>query len=205
MDGKETQEYNQFEGLIQGLIDNDYGCCNDFILPSTVTGLRDNIQNLSASGNMKPSGVGNKVDFQQNEAIRGDKINQIESQSTNSFELIYLKKVEKFILHLNKTCFTAIKSFESHYSSYEKESFYKRHIDQFKNEKGRKYSIVLYLNNEWEEKDGGMLSLYPEKRKQINISPLGGRMVLFKSDEMAHEVHASHTRDRKSIAGWLKN
>ena len=75
MDGKETQEYNQFEGLIQGLIDNDYGCCNDFILPSTVTGLRDNIQNLSASGNMKPSGVGNKVDFQQNEAIRGDKIN----------------------------------------------------------------------------------------------------------------------------------
>lgn len=205
MDDEEILEQNQFEGLIQGLIDDEYGCCNDFIPPITVAGLRANIQILSTSEKMKPSGFGNKIDFQTNNSIRGDKINWIEEQSTNPFELIYLKKIEKFILFLNRTCFTSIKSFESHYSSYEKRSFYKRHLDQFKNEKGRKYSIVLYLNQDWKEEDGGLLSLYPKGGEQINISPLGGRMVLFRSDEMEHEVHSSSTRNRRSIAGWLKD
>lgn len=205
MDYEEIQEENQFEELIQGLIDDKYGCCNDFIQPSTASGLRANMQNLSDSGNMNPSGIGNKIDFKKDKDIRGDKINWIGEQSTNQFELIYLKKIEKFICYLNRTCFTSIKNFESHYSIYETGSFYKRHLDQFRSEKGRKYSIVLYLNQDWKEEDGGMLSLYPEEGEQIGIYPLGGRMVFFRSDEMEHEVHASFTRDRRSIAGWLKN
>lgn len=205
MEDEEIQEQNQFEELIQGLIDNKYGCCNDFITPSTVTGLRDTNQSLCESGDMKPAGIGNSFDIKQNKEIRGDKINWIQDLSINPFEIIYLKKVGKFIEHLNKTCFTSIKSFESHYSNYEKLSFYKRHLDQFKTEKGRKFSIILYLNKDWEEVDGGMLSLYPEAGEQKDISPLGGRMVFFRSDEMEHEVHASSTRERKSIAGWFKN
>jgi len=119
--------------------------------------------------------------------------------------LIYLKKIEKFIAYLNKTCFTSIKSFESHYANYEKRRFYKRHLDQFKNEKGRKYSIVLYLNQNWKPDDGGMLSLYPNDEGIKNISPLGGRIVLLRSDEMEQEVHASFTRARVSVACWLKD
>ena len=205
MNSEEIREQNQFEALIQGLIDNEYGCCNDFIMPDTVSGLSTNIQKLSESDGLKPSGFGNKQDFKKDTGIRGDKINWIEGQSPNPFEITYLNKIEKFILYLNKTCFTAIKSFESHYSSYEKSSFYKRHVDQFKNEKGRKYSIVLYLNEDWKKEDGGLLSLYPKAGEQINISPLGGRMVLFRSDEMEHEVYPSFTRERNSIAGWLKD
>lgn len=205
MNNEENLEYDQFEELIQGLIDDDYGCCNDFILPSTVIGLGANILSLGEAGNMKASGIGNNYDFQKDKTIRGDTINWIEEHSTNLFEMIYLKKIESFILHLNKTCFTSILSFESHYASYEKSGFYKRHIDQFKSEKGRKYSMVLYLNEEWEGKDGGMLSLYPHEEEQINISPMGGRMVMFRSNEMEHEVHASFTRERRSIACWLKN
>ncbi|WP_341904194.1 2OG-Fe(II) oxygenase [Fluviicola taffensis] len=211
MTDEETQEQEQstellqFEELIQGLIDNEYGCCNDFILPGTVNGLNATIRSLSESESMKPSGFGNNEDFKKDELVRGDKINWIEEESTNPFELIYLNKIGKFIGYLNRTCFTAITSFESHYSSYEKNSFYKRHIDQFKNEKGRKYSIVLYLNEDWKKEDGGLLSLYPKAGQQIDISPLGGRMVLFRSDEMEHEVNPSLTRTRNSIAGWLKN
>ena len=102
-------------------------------------------------------------------------------------------------------CFTTIKTFEGHYANYESGSYYKRHIDQFKSEKGRKYSIVLYLNKDWKDVDGGIISLYPQGEAQIDISPLGGRMVFFRSDEMEHEVHASFTRDRRSIACWLKD
>lgn len=205
MDEEEILEQNQFEELIQGLIDNKYGCCNDFIKPSSVTGLRDTIQSLIDLGQLKDSGVGNAFDSTKDKAIRGDKINWIQDKSINPFEVVYLKKVGKFIDHLNKTCFTSIKSFESHYSNYEKMSFYKRHLDQFKNEKGRKFSIILYLNQDWTDEDGGMLKLYPEAGEQKEISPIGGRMVFFRSDEMEHEVKASFTRERKSIAGWFKN
>lgn len=202
---EESIELLQFEALIQGLIENEYGCCDDFILPGTVSGLSANIRHLSESESLISSGVGNKMDFKKDDRVRGDKINWIAEESTNPFEIIYLNKIGKFILYLNRTCFTSITNFESHYSSYERTSFYKRHLDQFKNEKGRKYSIVLYLNEDWKKEDGGLLSLYPKIGEQIDISPLGGRMVLFRSDEMEHEVNPSFTRTRNSIAGWLKN
>lgn len=204
MNENELTEQAQFEELIQGLIDNDFGCCNDFLLPSTIIGLNANLQLLSDFDKLQVSGIGNRLDFQKNASIRGDKINWIADQSTNPYELDYLKKIQRFVRYLNQTCFTAITSFESHYAAYGVNSFYKRHLDQFKNEKGRKYSIVLYLNENWTDEDGGFLSLYPKLKDQINISPLGGRLVLFKSDEMEHEVHPSLTRERRSIAAWLK-
>lgn len=200
-----NEEILQFEGLIQGLIDNQYGCCNDFLLPSTMSGLRSNMTMLNAAGDMKDAGIGNKTDFQKDKLIRSDKVNWIEEDSINTHETVYLKKIWRFIDHLNESCFTSIKTFESHYANFDKGSFYKRHLDQFKNEKGRKFSVVLYLNQDWKAMDDGMLSLYPVDQAQKNISPLAGRMVFFRSDEMEHEVHASTTRERSSIAGWLKN
>ncbi len=65
--------------------------------------------------------------------------------------------------------------------------------------------MVLYLNKDWKTEDDGLLSLYPSKMPQKDISPIAGRMVFFKSDEMEHEVHPSKSRDRKSIAGWLSS
>ena len=208
MKGKEDDavlEENQFEGLVQGLIDNDYGCCNDFITPLTMTGLSANITRLSESGSMTAAGIGNAKEPHSNLLIRSDTVNWIESKSTDPHEALYLKKIGNFIKHLNTTCYTSIKGFECHYSNYGKGDFYKRHLDQFKNEKGRKYSIVLYLNEDWKDADGGMLSLYPKGGKQQDISPVGGRMVFFRSNEMEHEVQTSLTRERRSIAGWLKD
>ncbi|WP_192085743.1 2OG-Fe(II) oxygenase [Algoriphagus sp. Y33] len=204
-DQEEKDEKNQFEEMIQGLIDNKYGCCDDFVPPNTVAGLGENIRDANQAGNLQMAGTGSQKDYKQNTLIRGDKIKWIDEKSVNQFEMVYLKKVGNFISHLNKTCFTSIKSFESHYANYEQKSFYKRHLDQFKNEKGRKFSIVLFLNQDWQTEDGGMLSLYPEGNAQKDIIPIGGRMVFFKSDEMEHEVNPSFTRERRSIAGWLKD
>lgn len=205
MGDEEIKEHNQFEKLIQELIDNEFGCSDDFFLPQTIEGLRANITNLNLSGYLKPAGVGNQSNFQNNKLVRGDKVNWIDDQTSNPFEDVYLKKIWRFIDHMNKTCFTSIKTFESHYANYDVGGFYKRHLDQFKSEKGRKFSIVLYLNEDWKQEDGGMLSIYPQKSEQKDILPLGGRLVFFRSDEMEHEVHPSSTRERYSIACWLKN
>tara|TARA_B100000795_G_scaffold225955_1_gene181821 strand:- start:1263 stop:1880 length:618 start_codon:yes stop_codon:yes gene_type:complete len=204
MSTDEHHDQNQFEELIQGMIDNNYGYCDNFISPSTVQGLRDNLKDLNKLGELKASGLGNKKVVHINKKIRGDKIHWIDNASINPSEIIYLNKINKFVEHLNNTCFTAINSFESHYSTYEKTKFYKRHLDQFKSEKGRQFSIILYLNKDWKDTDEGALSLYPKNGAQKNITPSGGRLVFFRSDEMEHEVQPSNTRERRSIAGWLK-
>lgn len=204
-DAEGKQEQNEFEDLIQGILKQDYGCCDDFMDSTVVSGLRAEIQSLSESGNMQLAGFGNKMEYQKDNRVRGDTIKWIEKESENKYEAIYLKKIGKFIQYLNETCYTSINGFESHYASYQQHSFYKRHLDQFEHDKKRKYSMVLYLNENWQKEDGGMLSLYPEAAKQKDISPLGGRMVFFKSDEMEHEVKPSATRDRLSIAGWFKS
>lgn len=199
------EEENQFEEMIQGLIDNKFGCSDTFFTASTIAGLQNNINNHCNNNQMQAAGIGNKTDLKQDNLYRGDTIKWIENDTINAFESEFLKKVSNFKNHLNKTCFTTINNFESHYASYGLNSVYKRHIDQFKNDKGRQFSLVLYLNSDWMQEDGGLLSLYPEGAKQSDIAPIAGRMVFFRSDEMEHEVHPSLTKNRLSIAGWLKN
>lgn len=205
MESESKIEHDQFELLIQGLIDQKYGCCDDFLSPSSVLGLRNNLEHLIDGDKLKSSGIGSKDNFHQDNTIRGDKINWIEDSSEDEFEIAYLRKIERFFSYLNNSCYTSIKTYESHYAAYEKMSFYKRHFDQFKNQKGRQFSIILYLNSNWMEEDGGHLCLYLENGEKKEISPLGGRMIFFRSDEMEHEVLPSFTRSRFSIAGWLKN
>jgi len=205
MGSEQKQEKIQFEYLIQGLLNNKYAYSDDFFNANTVSGLRNNIHRLNETAGMQAAGLGNSTEYQKNTLIRGDKIRWIETKNEDKYETLFLKKVGNFINHLNKTCYTSINAFESHYASYEQKSFYKRHLDQFKNDKGRKFSIILYLNENWQKEDGGLLSLYPEGEEQKDISPIGGRLVFFRSDEMEHEVHPSFTRNRISIAGWLKS
>jgi SM-20-related protein len=199
------QEEIQFESLIEGLLNNQYGCCEHFISPEVIYGLRNNLYQYLEKGEMHPAGIGKKFDYQKNALVRGDLIKWIDEQTTNEFERLFLAKIRRFIQYLNKTCYTAINAFEFHYANYEVNSFYKRHLDQFKSEKGRKFSFIIYLNDNWNVSDGGKLSLFLNQHKIDDVYPLENRAVFFKSDELEHEVHPSYTRNRISIAGWLKN
>lgn len=199
------QESLQFEMLIEGLLDQDYGIIDDFLPQEIILGLLENLSNLCASDGMKSAGIGNNMMLQQNKLIRNDRVHWIEPDSNNPFEKAYNDKITAFIQYLNSTCYTSIKTYESHYANYEIGSFYKKHIDQFKTEKGRKFSVVLYLNPNWEEDDGGKIALYPKDKAPVFVLPTAGRLVFFRSDQMAHEVFPSPTRERNSIACWLKN
>ena len=95
--------------------------------------------------------------------------------------------IDLFVLHLNSTCYTGIIAYEFHYVYYESGSFYKKHIDQFKNNDSRQYTMIFYLNENWELKDGGELCIHHAEKLQ-NISPQNGKSVFFKSSEVLHEV-----------------
>jgi SM-20-related protein len=80
-------------------------------------------------------------------------------------------------------------------------SYYKRHLDQFKKDDHRKLSVICYLNENWKEEEGGQLRIYlPDK--DIDVLPIAGRLVCFRSDQLEHEVLRA-TRPRLSITGWI--
>lgn len=198
-----ASDTQSFEILIDGLIHKGVGSCDFFFEPETVQGLRANLLRHFCKGEMQPAGVGKNFDYTKNAAIRGDLIRWLDKSSSDPFESLFLDKVSQFIKHMNATCYTGINDFEFHYALYDVGSFYKRHLDQFRSDKGRLFSFVLYLNEDWADKDGGNISLYLEAG-EMTLLPVEGRVVFFKSDQIEHEVHPSMSRPRLSIAGWLK-
>jgi Rps23 Pro-64 3,4-dihydroxylase Tpa1-like proline 4-hydroxylase len=66
----------------------------------------------------------------------------------------------------------------------------------------RKITAIVYLNEEWEEGDGGELRLYPFPFQPVDIRPIFGRMVIFSSVNMLHRVLPS-VKPRYCFTMWL--
>jgi SM-20-related protein len=109
---------------------------------------------------------------------------------------------------LNQRCFLGLRSFEGHFAKYPVGSFYKRHLDQFHAVPHRVVTVILYLNESWTAEDEGALRMYfpLENGTELieDVLPLGGRLVVFLSGEIPHEVLPTK-KERISITGWLKD
>lgn len=140
--------------------------------------------------------------FVQDKKVRGDLLHWLDRDSTNVFEIQFFELMDNFIRYLNESCYTGITDYEFHYTVYEAGSYYKRHVDQFQSDQSRQFSMVFYLNDNWQLSDGGELCIYLEDHEQ-RIAPQNGNCVFFKSSERAHEVLLTH-KTRMSITGWLK-
>ncbi|NDE10692.1 MAG: 2OG-Fe(II) oxygenase [Chitinophagia bacterium] len=194
--------YQPFDLLINSYLENKVGIDAGFLSDALSKGLQKNILQLENDGLLQSAGIGNESIKDNQQKMRGDKIYWMDKEHDNVFEQEFLHQIEGFIDHLNNTCYTGINDYEFHYALYEQGSSYKKHKDQFKNDNNRKYSLINYLNENWEEENGGKLKLYQENGVQ-EVSPNAQTAVFFKSDEMVHEVMVAN-RSRMSITGWLK-
>ncbi|MBK6931010.1 MAG: 2OG-Fe(II) oxygenase [Saprospirales bacterium] len=190
-----------FEALIAGVLDRHYGTVNSFISPVLTAELRSHLLERFHAGGMQAAGVGQRFAYERNLQVRGDVISWLE-KAHHPAEKAFLEQVDSFVEYLNQTCYTGINACEFHFALYEPGTFYKRHIDQFRSDQGRRFSLVVYLNEQWAPEDAGQLVLYPGP-EPIEILPEGGRAVFFRADAVEHEVMPAQ-RPRLSIAGWLK-
>lgn len=83
------------------------------------------------------------------------------------------------------------------------EVFIKNILINFEITMTEKYSMIMYLNENWEKNDGGELCIHYQNSIQ-NISPTNGKTVFFQSNELEHEVLITN-KPRMSITGWLKS
>ena len=192
-----------FNTLIESYIDNKVGIAENFLSKSLAAGLKNNLNTLYAENQMQSAGTGNEEIVSHNKSVRSDIIYWLDRKHDNKNENDFFDLMDQFVSHLNETCYTGINGYEFHYALYEKGSSYKKHIDQFKTNKSRQYSMIMYLNSEWKENDGGELCIHHKNRIE-NISPVNGKSVFFKSSELEHEVLITN-KPRMSITGWLKS
>ena len=193
---------NNFEALIASYIENKVGISENFLSDDLANNLKQNLLALQQKSLLIEAGTGNSELISYDSAVRSDSIYWLDKKNNNSFENDFFKQIEDFIIYLNQSCYTGITGYEFRYSFYEKGDFYLKHLDQFKNNPSRKYSMISYLNSNWQSSDGGELLIHQPNNNQ-KITPTQGKTVFFKSNELVHEVLVTHNT-RMSITGWLK-
>ena len=195
----------QYEQIIGDLLEKQYSIVDDFFDPLEILKLRNSLLHKYEEDKFKKSAIGNRTNELIEKAIRGDFILWMNEAEAGETEKIFFHKINNLIEYLNRTCFMGILHKEFHYAVYPKGTFYKRHLDTFQNDSRRKLSIVSYLNDEnWLKTNGGELVIYKEDRSEEVIYPLPGRVVIFESQILEHEVKEVKNSERLSITGWLK-
>ncbi len=196
-----------YEQIISDIGKQQYSIIDQFFTSEDVYVLRQSLLQKHEEDAFKKAAIGNRVNETIVKSIRGDVILWIDEAKADANEMLFFNKINDLVGYLNRTCFLGILNKEFHYAFYPEGTFYKRHIDTFQNDDRRKLSFVCYLNEDgWLPENGGELVLYlDENGNEIEriIYPLPGRVVVFESQIIEHEVRPVNT-ERLSITGWLK-
>jgi len=190
---------NHFHTITEGLYEKGWVVVPDFLDQSRWLSL---FMRARAIADYTPAGIGRGGAFQENSFVRNDSICWLgDSYDCDVYWLDLMEQLRKVI---NSKLFLGLFEFESHFARYNPGSFYKRHLDAFKGQGIRIVSVVLYLNPQWQQGEGGELVIYPEDNLQgIAVAPCGGTLAVFLSEDFPHEVLPA-TRTRFSIAGWFR-
>ncbi len=185
-----------------------YAVVDNFVDEEFRRALLKEQMDLVQLGKFRHAAVGKGGQKQVRTEIRSDEVYWMDADELSPLQKTYWEKVDEIRKILNQRCFLGLRSFEGHFAKYPIGSFYKRHLDQFHAVPNRVVTVILYLNESWTAEEEGALRMYlPQEdgTEQIQeVLPLGGRLVVFLSGEIPHEVLPTK-KERISITGWLKD
>ncbi len=137
---------------------------------------------------------------QRQSVIRGDSIRWIDEACPVG--MAYLGAIDELGRYFNEMLYVGIRSSEAHYACYPAGFGYQWHQDNPKGRDERVISAVFYLNDDWQDSDGGHISVVDKTGKTVQLSPKLNRLIIFDSN-LLHQVEITH-RQRFSIATWLR-
>lgn len=195
--------------VLDALPEPGYVVLPGFLPASLVAALRDELRELDVAGRFHAAGIGRGAAQQVQRAIRGDRIAWLAAADMPAAKA-YLAIMDDLRKTLNREYFLGLAEYEAHYACYEPGSGYGRHIDRHASMPGegqgqRVISTVCYVNEAgWPADAGGELVLFADgERPPLKVGPEAGTLVVFRSDNLAHEVLPAQ-RQRLSIAGWMR-
>jgi SM-20-related protein len=187
---------------VDAVHDHGWSEQDDFFPPDLTLALAAECTALAAAGALELARVGQGATRSWRPAVRGDRIQWLAAGQSAARDR-YLAIVETLRIALNRELFLGLDAYESHFAFYAPGAAYLRHRDRFRDDDRRTVSVVVYLNADWLPEQGGALRLHPEGALARDIAPVGGRIAVFLSADMLHEVLPA-TRDRISLAGWFR-
>lgn len=152
---------------------------------------------------LKPAGVG-PGRAQRIANVRSDKVYWLDNPAADIS--VYWQAMELLRQAVNRTFYLGLFDFECHFARYDVGDFYQKHWDAFRGKSNRRLSTIYYLNEQWQPSDGGELLIYqPQDSAQLcqRVQPRAGRLVVFFSEQFAHEVLPAKCV-RRSLTGWFR-
>jgi SM-20-related protein len=181
----------------------DGWCVVDDWLPDAAwRALADACRRHAAAGALAPAAIGRGTARTHKPALRGDHTRWL--RPADPVDALALRALASLLAALNRELFLGLRRAEAHYARYPKGAGYTRHRDRFRDHDARVISVVLYLNESWTDTDGGALRIFaPDGGAPHDVLPIGGRLAVFRSADVEHEVRPA-LRERLSIAAWLR-
>ncbi len=187
--------------IAEALCQQDYLVLPNALTDAGVSALRAELQDFRTAGRLQPAAVGRGQERQLASHTRSDLTCWLTGETTAQQQ--WLAAMATLRTVLNQRLLLGVNDYECHYACYQAGAFYRRHVDSFRGNNARQISTVLYLNDNWQEADGGLLKLYQDDRELVSVKPEAGTLVIFLSETVPHEVTEAR-RERFSIAGWMR-
>jgi len=185
--------------IVDALVSDGYIVIENALSSELIMALENSAKNAVT---FKKAGISAAGDLHLDANRRRDKISWLDEDDSVMSE--YLAFANALKERLNRELYLGLSYYEAHFALYGEGDFYEKHLDAFRGSKNRVVTTVLYLNQEWDEANGGELIIYDEEDRAITkVIPKAGTLVVFLSDKFPHEVLPSKVK-RHSIAGWFR-
>ena len=188
------------ERLAAALAGPGYALEPAFLSKERVSSLVATMQQRDAAGGFHDAGIGVGMARSVRPDVRGDRICWLDAPGAPAEQPVFAL-LDTLRLDLNRLLMLGLQTLEVHYASYSPGRRYVRHLDRSPRGIERVVTVVLYLNTDWGDEDGGELVISTGDGEFV-VAPCGGTLVTFLSDRFEHEVRAAR-RERLSMTGWF--
>lgn len=103
---------------------------------------------------------------------------------------------------LNSAAWLGLAGFAIQLAVFQPGGHYQSHRDALRGDPARRATAILYLNHRWTAADGGCLRVHSANGSR-DIEPKGGRLVVFLSDRVLHEVLPGRVV-RRAATAWFR-
>jgi SM-20-related protein len=191
--------------IARQLEQNGRAIVGDFLPADLVKQVRADFETKLRERAFKQPAIGKGSAAVVDQNVRGDSIFWLpDGLATLPAQRALSTSLTELMTLLNQNLFLGLRRFEAHYAHYPPGGHYERHRDAFVGDDARVVSAVIYLNADWQPKDGGQLRLYDSgSLASQDVEPIGGTLVCFMSQDVEHEVRPSFS-DRYSVAVWFR-
>jgi SM-20-related protein len=213
--------FNKTGGVLESLAQDQILVMDGFFPRSQWQRWAQTARDRKNQGLFRESKIGRGLQNQRSEKVRGDSTLWIDPADGAVAD--FFAWTQEFQRRAQQEFFLPLRSSEIHFAHYPVGSHYDAHYDQSPQRdlvRGQRIvTFILYLNDHWKNEDGGELVVYPpvlddqtlteevvdkEVQNPIHILPIGGRLVMFMSDLLLHEVRICHA-ERMSLTGWFRD